>query len=151
MQHIALEPGERGRVAFVDVLPREEGTVDAKRRRAAQATPRGEVVRLLVHVQHIRATLAQFLVQGRIKVGVKVAVAAHGNGRQFVAVSVQALNFLRPARITPGRRRQHRQRHAAPGDLLRFALIRAHHQRLAHHDHMHRVIIEARRAGRQNR
>ncbi len=48
------------------------------RRWAAQGKPRRQVVRLLVHVQHVGPDAIQFAAEGGVEVQMEAAVEAHG-------------------------------------------------------------------------
>jgi hypothetical protein len=72
---------------------------------------------------------------------VKIAIEADRDGAQRVALGVARLQRLHAAAVAPGRRRQHHQFDAQPGEFLCLALIRADYQRLADHEHTHFGII----------
>ena len=124
---VAFEGGEGDGIFAVDVLPGEEQGRDAEMGAVAEGQPCGQVVRFLIHVEHIGAQSAQLAAQRRVEVEVVGSGQADRDHPQLISPHMNPFQPLQPPFIPPIGGHENGQFDVrVRGDLLQFALIRAH-------------------------
>jgi len=146
-QRPCLPQGVGQRVAAGQILPAKEQAARPGPAGQGQRLPGGDVVRLLVDVDDIRGGVEPAAQTG-VVVQVKVPVEADRIGDQAVAGRIAAFQRGLAALVAPGRRHNHRQVDAEPGDFLQLALVNAHDAGLGEHQDAHTVSSLPPRAAR---
>ena len=101
LQHIALEPAKRWRIAPIEVLPGKEHGADAVTDRVTAGNGRRQVVRLLIDVEHVRTEVAHDLAQPAEPEEVIAPVQGQRRVDNLVTARRRALGNLAPPLLNP--------------------------------------------------